>query len=299
MGVNTMSKPNPWCLRAVDFTVEERAADENDGRTLEGYAAVFNTPTEINSWEGKFSEEIARGAFSKTLAERMPVLQFDHGHDARTGTVPIGKFEDIREDKKGLKVTARLFDNPVVEPIRQAIEGGAISGMSFRFQVVRDQWRDKAGKTLKPNEIGELLYNPGDRGPLKRTIREVKLMEAGPVVFPAYAETSVGVRSMSDEDRAALAEEYARTSSFDVESTAIIPNGSDPVTEPTEEGKPEARADESVGTEDGPEGESRAKEPSEVKSEGDAARSEGTSPEITGYCPDVRKRKLFLMNLHK
>jgi HK97 family phage prohead protease len=273
------SKPNPWCLRSVDFITEERAAEASDGRTLEGYAAVFNVPTEINSWEGKFSEEIARGAFTKTLAERMPVLQFDHGHDARTGTVPIGKFEDIREDKKGLKVTARLFDNPVVEPIRQAIEGEAISGMSFRFQVVRDQWRDSSGKTLKPQEIGELLYNPGDRGPLKRTIREVKLMEAGPVVFPAYAETSVGVRSMTDEDRAALAKEYARTSSpDDGESVTLSGDG-------------ELREAEAVDGQETIEAEARGDDDTDSASPEDAVRSD-TSSGSTGYDPATRARRL-------
>lgn len=201
-----MSDPlNRLCLRAVDFTPvseTERATEGSDGRTLEGYAAVFDTPTEINSYEGKFSERIAGGAFRKTIRERKPVLQFDHGHDARTGSVPIGKIEELREDDAGLFISARLFDNPVVEPIRQAIEGGAISGMSFRFKVIRDEWVDGAGKAIKDrSELFDLLYESGERGPLVRTIKEVQLFEAGPVVFPAYPETSVGVRSLSEPER--------------------------------------------------------------------------------------------------
>jgi phage head maturation protease len=39
----------------------------------------------------------------------------------------------------------------------------------------------------------------------KRVIQEVRLYEAGPVLFPAYPETSVGVRSTAD-----LAYERAR-----------------------------------------------------------------------------------------
>jgi HK97 family phage major capsid protein/HK97 family phage prohead protease len=208
-----------FCTRSVEFRAASDEA-ENDGRTLEGYAAVFNQDTEINSWEGHFNERIAKGAFKKTIKERKPVLQFDHGRDARTGSVPIGSFSDIREDNDGLFVQARLFDNPVVEPIRQAIEGGAIDGMSFRFRVVRDEWRDNKNKLVKGEEILDLLYTPGERGPLQRTIREVQLSEAGPVVFPAYAGTSVGVRSqenersaedMTAEDRAKVADEYKRT----------------------------------------------------------------------------------------
>lgn len=200
-------KPPPkLVLRAVDF----RAADEEtegDGRTLEGYAAVFDTPTQINSWEGTFSEKIQKGAFRKTLKERTPVLQFDHGRDHRTGTVPIGAFDKIVEDDHGLSVLARLFDNPVVEPIRQAIEGRAITGMSFRFEIVRDEWRDtETGKTIKPGpDLWDALWDNDDPAKIERTIKEVKLFEAGPVVFPAYAETSVGVRDLLDnltaEDR--------------------------------------------------------------------------------------------------
>lgn len=205
-------KPSRLCLRSVDFRAASET-EEGDGRSLEGYAAVFDTPTEIDSWEGRFSETIARGAFKKTLRERMPVLQFDHGRDMRTGSVPIGAFTELKEDDKGLFVSARLFDNPVVEPIRQAIEGEAITGMSFRFEVTRDEWRDAQGKKVRDDELGDLLWMPGERGPLQRTIREVKLFEAGPVVFPAYEATSVGVRSteLTDEERAAIVADYART----------------------------------------------------------------------------------------
>jgi HK97 family phage prohead protease len=199
------------CLRAVEFRSEEEAGD---GRTLEGYAAVFDTPTLIASWDGTFEEEISRGAFRKSLRSKTPVLQFDHGRDARTGSIPIGKMEDVHEDDKGLYVRARLFDNPVVEPIRQAIEGGAIDGMSFRFEVIRDEWRDKDGKKIKPDELSSLLWEAGDRGPLKRSILEVTLHEAGPVVFPAYDATTVGVRSLiagfDAEERKALVHELAR-----------------------------------------------------------------------------------------
>lgn len=197
-------------LRAVEF----RATDDGagDGRTLEGYGAVFNSATSIRSWEGEFLEEIAPGAFRKTLRSRTPVLQFDHGRDQRTGSVPIGSIEELKEDDEGLFVRARLFDNDVVEPIRQAIEGKAISGMSFRFAVADERWTDVDGKKIKDDELQRLLWEPGERGPLKRTILRVDpLYELGPVVYPAYDNTSVGVRSLlaqltPDEHRQMLRE---------------------------------------------------------------------------------------------
>ncbi|MQB00503.1 MAG: HK97 family phage prohead protease [Actinobacteria bacterium] len=211
--MHTRLKPPKLCYRAVEF----RASDPvGDGRTLEGYAAVFNEPTSIDSWEGSFDEQIGRGAFSKTLSERTPVLQFDHGRDTRTGSLPIGAIQDIKEDQRGLFVSARLFENGVVEPIRQAIEAGAIDGMSFRFRVIQDEWRDKDGKKLQGEELLELLWDgAGDRGPLVRTIKEVELFELGPVVFPAYDSTSVGVRSLLAQldpaQQAALVHELVRT----------------------------------------------------------------------------------------
>jgi HK97 family phage prohead protease len=203
---------NPICLRAVEF----RATTENsDGRTLEGYAAVFDTPARIQSWEGEFDEEIVRGAFRKTIKARTPVLQFDHGRDMRTGTVPIGAIDELREDEQGLFVQAPLFDNDVVEPIRQAIAGKAIPGMSIRFQVSKETWTDKDGKKIKDDELAKLLWEPGDRGPLKRSITEIDpLYELGPVVFPAYDSTSVGVRSLlaqlDADERRLLVRELAK-----------------------------------------------------------------------------------------
>jgi HK97 family phage prohead protease len=164
--------------RSFDFTVvRAQESDNGDGLTLEGYAAVFDTPTEIHDWEGVYTESISRGAFKKTLSERTPVLQFDHGTHPMIGSIPLGVVQSASEDENGLFVRARLSDNWLVQPVREAIQSGSISGMSFQFNVTRDEWnKDRSA----------------------RTIREVKLYELGPVVWPAYEQTTVGVRSIQD-----------------------------------------------------------------------------------------------------
>lgn len=164
--------------RSVPFTLR---SDPGDGLTLDGYGAVFDTPTRIDSWEGRFDEVIKRGAFAKTLAERTPVIQFDHGHHPMIGSLPIASVESLSEDAHGLHVVARLHSAPLFEPVREAIASGAITGMSFRFEPIKEEW----------DESEEL------DAPI-RTITEVRLFEVGPVVFPAYEETSVGVRSDLD-----------------------------------------------------------------------------------------------------
>ena len=193
-----MTKAPKFVERSVSFETRDTG---DDGFTLEGYGAVFSQSTRIDSWEGLFDEQIDRSAFEKTLSERTPVLQFDHGRDPATGTVPIGSIKEIRGDDHGLFVQARLHDNARVEPIRQAIASGSVDGMSFRFQVIRDAWDESSEVPM-------------------RTLKEVSLLEVGPVVFPAYAGASVGVRSilatLPEDERAALIEEIRQAILLDV-----------------------------------------------------------------------------------
>lgn len=181
--------------RTATFTVT-RAEGDDDGLTLEGYGAVFNTPTLINDWMGDFEEIIAPGAFAKTIRDKGPRgirLQFDHGRHPLIGSIPLGVIEELHEDARGLFVRARLTDNWLIQPIRDAISDGSVQGMSFRFRVLREEV-------------------DSDREPELRTVKEVELFEVGPVVWPAYEQTTVGVRAqevaqllMDPSQRAAVA----------------------------------------------------------------------------------------------
>ena len=164
--------PRDSLLRKVSFR-----AEATDGLTLEGYAAVFDDPAMIDSWEGTFRERIMPGAFTKTISERSPVLMFDHGQHPMVGSIPIGTITALREDSHGLYVKAKLNDNWLVEPVRDAIRGGSIDGMSIRMSVIKDDW------------------SVGQDHVASRTINEVALAELGPGVFPAYENTNVSVRS--------------------------------------------------------------------------------------------------------
>lgn len=179
--------------RSVPFTIERADATE-DGLTLTGYAAVFGDVTRIDSWEGQFDERIAPGAFEASLSRRTPKLQFDHGKHPLVGSMPLGVIRKAFEDERGLYIEARLHDNWLIEPVRDAIASGAVDGMSFRFRMVEDEWDHSEAMPL-------------------RTLTEVEVLEAGPVVWPAYDATSVGVRSdvsaelfdLPESERVALA----------------------------------------------------------------------------------------------
>lgn len=184
-------------VRDLPFQLRDDGQEAGDGRTLSGYAAVFGESTEIDSWEGTFTESIRKGAFRKTIRETTPVMQFDHGRHPLIGSLPIGQITDLREDDHGLLIEGRISDNWLMQPIRDAIAEGSVSGMSFRFEVIREEWRDANGVRIKPEELAQLLWQPGERGPLQRELIEVRMRELGPVVFPAYPGTEVGVRARS------------------------------------------------------------------------------------------------------
>jgi HK97 family phage prohead protease len=168
---------DPVYERAAAFSLLRGEAD-GDGLTLEGYAAVFNSPTMINDWDGEYEEVIAPGAFKRTIAGGNPVLQFEHGRHPLFGSMPIGTIHSLEEDTRGLYVKARLFDNWLTEPLRHAITDGAVDGMSFRFEIIKETWERS-------------------RDPHLRTVKEVRMHELGPVVFPAYKETTVALRSLA------------------------------------------------------------------------------------------------------
>jgi len=159
---------------------EVRAAPDGDGLTIAGYVAKFNERTQISDFLGDYVEQIKPGAFARTLADRAGKvkMQFNHGHDATFGTLPIGVWTSLREDRKGLWAEGRIHDNWHTLPIRAAIESGALDGMSFRFKTIAEEWR--AAKD--------------DQSLDERLLTEVALFEAGPVVNPAYEGTTVGVR---------------------------------------------------------------------------------------------------------
>lgn len=185
-------------LRGLELReqTEDTATDE---AVLEGHFAVFDQWTEIHSWfEGNFLERIAPGAFAKTIKEQRDqiVVQFDHGYDFHVGDAPLGPVDELREDDVGLWAEVPLLDTDynrdrLVPLLRGSTIGGedrgSLLGASFRFRAVKDEW-DRAPK--------KSAHNP--EALPERTIREVRLFEFGPVVFPAYAGTSIGMRSLTD-----------------------------------------------------------------------------------------------------
>jgi HK97 family phage prohead protease len=185
MSENGKAKPE---FRALPHGYELRSEDEGMP-TLTGSLAVLNEWTEIDSRsEGHFMEQLAPGSFDKTISEnrdKMRVL-FQHGSDPQIGDKPLGSIESLQASERSIDYEVPLLDTTYNRDLLPGLEAG-LYGSSFRFEVLRQNWDRKAERSD---------HNP--QGLPERTVKEVRMVEFGPVTFPAYAGATAGIRSVTD-----------------------------------------------------------------------------------------------------
>jgi HK97 family phage prohead protease len=157
--------------------------------TLAGSLAVLGVFTEIDSRsEGHFVEQLAPGSFDKTISEnrdKMRVL-FQHGSDPQIGDKPLGPIESLQASERSIDYEVPLLDTSYNRDLLPGLEAG-LYGSSFRFEVLRQNWDRKPERSD---------HNP--QGLPERTVKEVRMVEFGPVTFPAYAGATAGIRSVTD-----------------------------------------------------------------------------------------------------
>jgi len=153
--------------------VEIRA--EGDTISVSGYAAVFNSETIIG---GSYREQIAPGAFADAIGrdDVMFLINHDGLPMARTksGTLTLA------EDERGLYMSAELdSSDPDVRAIVPKMKRGDLDKMSFAFSPEIQSWDDSGDMPL-------------------RTIRQASLYDVSIVTYPAYQDTDIGLRSLSE-----------------------------------------------------------------------------------------------------
>lgn len=158
---------------------EIRQATADKG-TLQGYAAVFGSPSlPIPSHRGEFIETIERGAFDRSLRESRQWAYYNHDT-----SWPLARTPDtlsLREDRVGLAFRLQLPDTTQGRDVRALIEGGVLDGsMSFGFRTREDKWEKRGGV-------------------LHRTLLDVDLVEISIVQEPAYPGTNSGLRGLDTE----------------------------------------------------------------------------------------------------
>ena len=168
-----------------------------DGRTVEAYAAVFDTPTEIVDRQGHYREQIARTAFAKTISDRgtrFGVLYNHgmtlHGTPSDMGSVPIGvPVEAPRADAKGLVTVSRYNRSALADSVLESIRNGDITGQSFSGRWIASTPASPRGG-----------YRAASDGALQLVTRtEIAMSEYGPTPIPAYdVPMVVGVRNRAE-----------------------------------------------------------------------------------------------------
>jgi HK97 family phage prohead protease len=224
-----------------------------DGRTVEAYATVFNTPADVRDADGEYVEVIDPSAFNRAIdhARRakggwnIPVM-FNHGMTifhtpSEIDSVPIGVVDEIRADKRGLFTRARYHDTPRANAVLESIREGSITAYSFSGAFRRSDPGVPRG--------GFRRSSSGDLPTVRRM--ESTLREFGPATFPVYAGAEVvGVRA---EQAAAI---LSRLAPGEIDRLADM-FASSTRFDSLEDGTPDLVIDdEGPATEDPPEGHS-------------------------------------------
>lgn len=154
----------------VELRTSEVRAAGDDSLVIEGYAANFDTETDL----GYFRETIARGAFDDVLEDDVRLLLNHEGAPmARTTNGTL----ELSVDENGLKYRAALADTQDGRDLYKLIKRGDISQSSFAFTITDEKWsEDRSTRTVQ---------------------RMGKLLDVSPVTYPAYATTTVSARNMA------------------------------------------------------------------------------------------------------
>ena len=150
---------------------ELRAADGE--MTVEGYAAIFESPAVLYSYDGvDYREVIDREAFS---GAQMADVVMNYNHQGK----PVARTKNgtlqLRVDSTGLQIRADLSGTEEGRRLYEEIRGGYIDKMSFAFTVSEDSY---------------------DRDIHTRRILGIqRLYDVAAVDLPAYDATNISARS--------------------------------------------------------------------------------------------------------
>lgn len=168
-------------IRAFDFEVRAEENEEH-GHFLSGRPIVFGQRTDL----GWYDEVIERSALDATDLKDVRFL-INHNVDmiplarSRNNTPNSTMQMSVDENGMGIRVDLDTENNAEDKSLYSAVGRGDISGMSFMFTVDKDSWEDI------------------DTDHPTRRIQSIRrVMEVSAVTFPAYSQTSIQTRGLSD-----------------------------------------------------------------------------------------------------
>lgn len=168
--------------------------EENGDMILEGYAAVFDSPTVLYEIDGvQYKETLERNAFQNTEMKDC-CMKYNHDDSALLLARTRGGSLNVSIDDVGLKFRAKLFNTTFARDIYTLVKEGGLDKCSFAFTIKDDSY-DKKSRT--------------------RTIKQIKeLYDVSVVDIPAYDDTSVVARSyfelVREKEHALVREKLAK-----------------------------------------------------------------------------------------
>jgi uncharacterized protein len=160
-------------------SLELRVSDGS--RSISGIVA-YNSPSAGLPW----IETIAPGAFADAFKPDADVLLLrDHQQQALLGRT-TSKTLQLEDSNAGLKFTASLPNSSVGNDTLESISRRDLTGVSFGFKVISDQWG-----------------NDG-KGNITRELRKVALYELSVTSFAAFPGSAVGLRSLVPKELRSL-----------------------------------------------------------------------------------------------
>lgn len=154
--------------------ISQAAVDVEGDRVIRGYPIVFNSLSEDL---GGFRERILPEAVDRSLQADIRAL-VDHDTAKVLGRTKAGTLR-IRKERSGLRVDIDPdLEISYARDIVRAVARGDVSGMSFGFRVLEDEWHD-----AKPVPI--------------RDVVDMEIREFSVVTFPAYLEADVEIAKRS------------------------------------------------------------------------------------------------------
>jgi HK97 family phage prohead protease len=117
------------------------------GLPIEGYASLWGV-ADLNG------DVVAKGAFERSLVPSgAGGVRMLHQHEGRA---PIGVWDEMREDDRGLRVSGRIMDWSAEARFAQALgRAGALNGLSIGFRSQRAR-RDGRLRVLVEVELWEV-----------------------------------------------------------------------------------------------------------------------------------------------
>lgn len=180
--------------RAATLKGVEVRDEGDDGPVIAGYAAVFDQES-VDL--GGFVEIIRPGAFRDILARGDDVVAlWNHDVNYLLGRVSNGTLL-LEEDAHGLRYEVRPRRGGWMDDLVESIRRRDVQGNSFAFYVDYDGDGDDWTK----REDGSLL---------REIFRVSEVRDVGPVTLPAYRQTMVVARSVSEHAESLRAQDKVR-----------------------------------------------------------------------------------------